>query len=121
MTDSQRPTEASPLLQVEEVHQPESPKSLAQRPIVLLLSIFILCLAAEGALLTVPTTKLLEDVLCQIHYGEGGDGVATMDRRRCKIDSIQSKLAYLLGAQSSIDSIVGTSSMLALEDLICNC
>ncbi|KAE9364733.1 MFS general substrate transporter [Stipitochalara longipes BDJ] len=101
--------EAAPMLgERDEDHPPPSKYWFqVQRPrtIALLLSflIFLLCVAA--ALMTVPTTRILEDALCHIHYDVSG--TADIDEKLCKDDAIQSQLAYLNGLISMLEAIVG--------------
>lgn len=77
------------------------------RRTVALMSLMILCLSCAGSLCRVPQTRLLEDVLCHRFYQDiyaGGDAI---DERLCKVDRVQSQLAYILGASSMIDAIIG--------------
>ncbi|KAN0099811.1 MFS general substrate transporter [Hyaloscypha variabilis] len=80
--------------------QVQRPRTIA---ILLSLLIFILCIAAS--LLTVPTTRILEDALCHIHYDV--EGTADIDEKLCKDDAIQSQLAYLNGLVSMLEAVVG--------------
>jgi PCFT/HCP family folate transporter-like MFS transporter 1/3 len=81
--------------------QVQRPRTIA---ILLSLLIFILCIAAS--LLTVPTTRILEDALCHIHYDV--EGTADIDEKLCKDDAIQSQLAYLNGLVSMLEAVVGS-------------
>jgi MFS transporter, PCFT/HCP family, solute carrier family 46 (folate transporter), member 1 len=109
--DPNMPTEASPLL--EERRETSRPSSRAPfqartpRSIVLLLSLNILCLATGGSLLIVPVTRILEDILCHGYYDGLHGQDDSIDERLCKIDAIQSELAYLNGILSMIEATIG--------------
>ncbi|KAH7388904.1 major facilitator superfamily domain-containing protein [Cadophora sp. MPI-SDFR-AT-0126] len=104
------PTEASPLLP--ETQQPQRPAATSRfhvttpRNIVLLLALNILILASAGGLTVVPQTRLLEDIFCHRYYGDI-KGLSDIDESLCKIDSIQSELAYVNGLTTAVEAVVG--------------
>jgi len=104
-------TEASPLLEERRETSNSSSRTpfLARTPrsIVLLLSLNILCLATGGSLSIVPVTRILEGILCHGYYDGLREQDGSIDERLCKIDEIQSKLAYLNGILSMIEAIIG--------------
>jgi hypothetical protein len=57
-------------------------------------------------MMIVPMTRILEDVICHRHYDPQGQG-GSIDERICKINMIQSELAYLNGLVSVVEAIVG--------------
>ena len=79
-----------------------------QRPrtIAVLLSFLIFLLCVAVSLTTVPTTRILEDALCHMHYDV--EGTAEIDEKLCKDDAIQSQLAYLNGLVSMLEAVVGS-------------
>lgn len=107
------PNEATPLLS--ETQQPERPSATSRlhvtspRNIVLLLALNILILASAGGLTVVPQTRLLEDIFCHLHYGDI-KGLSDIDESLCKIDSIQSELAYVNGLITAVEAVVGMLS-----------
>jgi hypothetical protein len=111
VANSEPPTEASPLLQTTQETPKPAPKwsfqVQAPRHIVLLLALLILSLATGGALMTVPTTRILEDILCHRYYGDLQGRNGSIDEKLCKVDDIQSDLAYLNGLISALEATVG--------------
>jgi PCFT/HCP family folate transporter-like MFS transporter 1/3 len=108
--ESNMSTEATPLL-VERDDGSTPPSRYwfqVQRPqtIVLLLSLIILVLATASNLMIVPTTRILEDIICHHHYEVQGQG-DVIDEKLCKIDAVQSQLAYVNGLISMMEAIVG--------------
>ncbi|KAG0652929.1 MFS efflux pump atnC [Hyphodiscus hymeniophilus] len=55
------------------------------------------------AITSVPVTRLIEGAVCQRHYG----AVSNIAEHFCKLDGVQTNLAYLLGAYSSFTSLPG--------------
>ncbi|KAG4434583.1 hypothetical protein IFR05_009939 [Cadophora sp. M221] len=108
--NSGMPSEATPLLP--EAQQTKRPYSTwrfhvtTPRNIVLLLALNILILASAGGLTVVPQTRLLEDILCHRFYGDI-KGLSDIDESMCKIDSIQSELAYINGLTTAVEAVVG--------------
>lgn len=91
--------------------QPPNPitstRTTAQHRTVLFLAVIIFWAAFAGALEDVPETRLLEDVLCHQFYEDVYEDTDPIDEMLCKVDVIQSELAYLLGVSSTVDAIVG--------------
>ena len=56
-----------------------------------------------GAIITVPSTRLIEGAVCQRYYG----AETILAEHLCKSDGVQSDLTYLLGAMSSFSSLPG--------------
>ncbi|KAH9214752.1 major facilitator superfamily domain-containing protein [Leptodontidium sp. 2 PMI_412] len=108
--NSGMPSEATSLLP--EAQQTKRPYSTwrfhvtTPRNIVLLLALNILILSSAGGLTVVPQTRLLEDILCHRFYGDI-KGLSDIDESMCKIDSIQSELAYINGLTTAVEAVVG--------------
>jgi hypothetical protein len=75
---------------------------------VWLMSLLILFLAGSGSLLSVPQTRLLEDVLCHRYYQDPYGPSTPIDEHLCKNAVIQSELAYIMGLSDTVDAITGT-------------
>jgi len=56
-------------------------------------------------LMVVPTTRILEDIICHHYYDV--QGLSEIDEKLCKIDEIQSQLAYLNGLISMLEAVFG--------------
>jgi hypothetical protein len=69
----------------------------------------LVCAAIEfltslgGAIIAVPSTRLIEGAVCQRYYG----AETILAEHLCKSDGVQSDMAYLLGAMSSFSSLPG--------------
>ncbi|KAK1585263.1 major facilitator superfamily transporter [Colletotrichum navitas] len=66
---------------------------------------------SASGLWVVPSTRLLEDVVCREYYGVLGSGDASadgpIDERQCKEDVIQSKVAMLFAVYATLEAAVG--------------
>lgn len=104
--------EAAPLLEQRQENPAVPPRRLiyqvpSSRIAVFFLAFIIFCLALAGSLTIVPTTRLLEDILCHHHYKNNQDHDGEIDESLCKIDPIQSELAYFKGFLSTLEAIIG--------------
>lgn len=77
---------------------------------ITLLCILIVAANAAGGFIEIPMARLVEDGLCRQYY-EGGhtgqDPPPPLDEAMCKVEPVQSKMAYLLALMSALDAIVG--------------
>ncbi|KAK3368787.1 major facilitator superfamily domain-containing protein [Podospora didyma] len=111
--------ETSPLLGAQQQHYPESevqkpapPRWLwqAKNPhtVVLILAIISFFVCSASAMVNMALTRLIEDNLCHRFY-DRNEGTSRsylpIDEKDCKFDKLQSDLAYLLGATSTIEAI----------------
>ncbi|KAK2623992.1 hypothetical protein QTJ16_006626 [Diplocarpon rosae] len=109
---SEAPSEATPLLTAS---RPSPKKTTAvwecqvtsPRGITIVVALISVVLGSAGALVVVPRTRILEDVLCHRFYGNLDVRNGAIDERLCKHDEIQSELAYLTGLITSIEAVVG--------------
>ncbi|KAM0328646.1 hypothetical protein ACHAQA_005058 [Verticillium albo-atrum] len=79
--------------------QPETPFA-----IVVLIACIKGALIASGILIMMPMFRLMEDAICHLHYEK--DLAEPIDEKECKVDDVQSKLAYLGGIGAVISSVV---------------
>ncbi|KAM0272192.1 hypothetical protein ACHAQH_008815 [Verticillium albo-atrum] len=79
--------------------RPETPFA-----IVVLLAAIKGTLVASGILLMIPMFRLMEDAICHAHYHK--DLSAPIDEKECKVDGVQSQLAYLGGIGALLASLV---------------
>jgi PCFT/HCP family folate transporter-like MFS transporter 1/3 len=101
--------ETAPLL-TDGSSAPELTTARPTHPIrtVWLMSLLILFLAGSGSLLSVPQTRLVEDVLCRQYYQDAYGPSEPIDEHLCKNAAIQSELAYIMGFSDTVDAITGT-------------
>ncbi|KAK0625822.1 major facilitator superfamily domain-containing protein [Immersiella caudata] len=97
-----RPTEAR------DDHGGADSDNTARRPniVILLIAFIIFTQSTSGALAAVPLTRLMEDAICRRYYSNRSDKIP-IDEGRCKVDDVQSDLAYLNGFISALEAVVG--------------
>ncbi|KAI1358457.1 major facilitator superfamily domain-containing protein [Xylaria arbuscula] len=119
---SQAPTEpSSPSNETELPKRKKSPLvwlgravPRAQKPSTI---VFVLCLSiflgsASGGFQNMPMTRIFEDILCRQYYDQIHSHNEPIDEDMCKVDAIQSKLAYLFAITNSLNA--GVSVLAAL-------
>jgi len=74
--------------------------------VVGLVSLIIFCMALSGTMSLIPLGRLIEDAICRRYYGSSDP----VDEKLCKVDEVQTELAWLGGLYVVIDSTIGTSS-----------
>ncbi|KAH7318387.1 major facilitator superfamily domain-containing protein [Stachybotrys elegans] len=72
--------------------------------IVLLVALIKFAVTASGMLLLVPIYRLIEDAICHVYYGD--ESSDPIDEMQCKVDAVQSRLAYLLGWVNLLNSVI---------------
>lgn len=85
--------------------------------------IFALALGASFTmrLLEIPQVRALERAICNDHYRHSSPEISVsqtsddIDEARCKLEAIQSSLAYLTGWKLAFDSTPGTASLRYFE------
>lgn len=86
----------------------------AQKPGTIL-GIFLLLIfvsSAADAFKQIPMTRIFEDILCHDYYDETSGSNAPIDEELCKVNAIQTNLAYLLAVLESLNS--GVACLVAL-------
>lgn len=63
--------------------------------------------SSAGGFLSIPTARLIEDVLCHQYYGEAQNFEVPIDESLCKDQSIQSRLSFVIATQSALIAGVG--------------
>ncbi|KAK3939655.1 major facilitator superfamily domain-containing protein [Diplogelasinospora grovesii] len=62
---------------------------------------------------SIPATRILEDILCRQHYSGAGDSSdVPIDERLCKVDAIQSRLAFIFAYYFTVRSVVSVLATL---------
>ncbi|KAI1136459.1 MFS general substrate transporter [Hypoxylon sp. FL0543] len=77
----------------------------------LFLLIVLTCSSAD-AFKQIPMTRIFEDILCHEYYGKTPGLDAPIDEALCKVDAIQSNLAYLFAVLEALNA--GISCLVAL-------
>ncbi len=82
--------------------------SQKRKRIVLLLALAIFCFTMSNGLSETAVMRISEDNLCRRYYAAKGQSDKSIDEKLCKVEDVQSALAYLDGFQSALDATVGT-------------
>ncbi|KAI1763481.1 MFS general substrate transporter [Hypoxylon sp. FL1150] len=72
--------------------------------------VIVFLASGAGAFLTIPMTRIYEDILCHEHFGIPPS--QPIDEETCKVDVVQSRLAYLFAVLESLNA--GLSCLVAL-------
>ncbi|KAF3026478.1 hypothetical protein E8E14_012970 [Neopestalotiopsis sp. 37M] len=86
------------------------PKVYDPQKIVIILCALIFFGSASGGFAGIPMTRILEDRFCREYYGATeslGDEAQPIDEDLCKVDVIQSRLAYLVAVHAFIEAAIG--------------
>jgi PCFT/HCP family folate transporter-like MFS transporter 1/3 len=106
--------EASPLLPTRDSEpqarapHPAPPWYQLRQPrhIALLTCLGIFLWVLSGTLAIVPATRLAEDIFCRLYYHREDDG-DDIGEELCKVEEVQSRMAYLFGFVAMLDGVVG--------------
>ncbi|KAI0382507.1 MFS general substrate transporter [Hypomontagnella monticulosa] len=103
---SRSPTLASvgSVISVPRVHNPST--------IINLIYLYVLVVSATGGFQNIPMTRIYEDILCHEYYGRTPGEGEPIDEGDCKMDSLQSELAYLFAVLEALTA--GISCLAAL-------
>ncbi|KAI0537899.1 hypothetical protein GGR58DRAFT_501671 [Xylaria digitata] len=80
--------------------------------IIIILCTIIFFASASGSFQNISMTKIFEEILCRQYYDQCRNDNTPIDENMCKVDTIQSKLAYLFDIQASLTA--GVSIFAAL-------
>ncbi|THY89776.1 MFS general substrate transporter [Aureobasidium pullulans] len=89
-----------------------APRTYRTRSVIVLVALVIVITSVAGGLIGLPFVRLIEDAICQEHYAsrpvDGGLFITSdLDEAHCKVDAVQSRLAYVLAIQEMLDAIAG--------------
>ncbi|KAI1258694.1 major facilitator superfamily domain-containing protein [Xylariaceae sp. FL1019] len=88
------------------------PRARSPNAIVAVLCVSIFIGSASGGFLTIPMTRVFEDILCRQYYDQPHRHEGPIDEEMCKVDTIQSRLAYLFAIMAALNA--GLSCSVAL-------
>ncbi|KAI0882229.1 MFS general substrate transporter [Annulohypoxylon maeteangense] len=114
-------TESSPLLRDERPRRPSHRPTLSVASIasvhvpkvhngwtiVNFLCVIAFLASSSAGFIGIPVTAVVEDIICRQYYGVKEDANNLINEERCKDDSIQSKVAFIMALTSSFDAVVG--------------
>jgi hypothetical protein len=70
-----------------------------------------LLLSVRSYISLVPSTAILQDIICKDYYALHTETVASLDINRCKVVPVQSEVAYILGWQGALENVPGMNSL----------
>ncbi|KAI5922044.1 MFS general substrate transporter [Camillea tinctor] len=88
------------------VHVPKVHKGSV---VINFLCLIIFIATSAAGFISIPYTRLAEDVLCRRYYGveQGGADTGPIDEGLCKENSIQSRLAFIMAIHSALEAVAG--------------
>lgn len=108
------PSESSPLLATDRpapstpgASHVHIPKVSSHKAILNLLLLVNLMASSAGGLINIPQVRLTEDVLCHEYYGRMSSLDVPIDEEMCKLEPIQSELAFILAVLSAFTAATG--------------
>lgn len=75
--------------------------------IVAILCALVFIVSSSGGFFSIPMTRLFEDRFCREYYGSVHSDNEPIDEDMCKVDVIQSRLAYMFAVDASIEAVMG--------------
>lgn len=109
--------EGEPLLAGEEGHRPSGAldngslgfaarfQPTRRTTILILLALLLFTILTSGILILIPLFRIMEDAVCHAFYGK--PMFEPIEERLCKVQGVQSELAYLGGVSAAINAVVG--------------
>lgn len=97
-------TETTPLID----REPSTRTSTRYIWDILPLALIMLVLDTSMYLSVGPETAIFEEVACSAHY-RTGDAVFSMEQRECKIEPVQSEVAFIIAWRQALEIIPGKS------------
>jgi hypothetical protein len=82
------------------------PKVHKNSTIVNILCLVMFMAASAGGFLGIPQARIIEDALCHEYYGKAKSLDSPIDENLCKVESIQSNLAFILAVSLALSSCV---------------
>lgn len=74
------------------------------KTVIILLSVVKFVIVLSGMLMLMPMYRLLEDAFCHAHFQDDSPGL--MDEMKCKVEEVQSGLAFLMGWFGLLNSLL---------------
>lgn len=74
--------------------------------IVILAAIAKFTLVASGMMILMPMYRLIEDAFCHRYYEDDSSGL--IEEMECKVDEVQSPLAFMMGWSALLNAIIST-------------
>lgn len=75
--------------------------------IILVASLSKFVIVTGGLMMMMPLFRLIEDAICHVHYED--DSMDIIDEMKCKVDEVQSPLAFMLGWFGLLSAILSMS------------
>jgi MFS transporter, PCFT/HCP family, solute carrier family 46 (folate transporter), member 1 len=76
--------------------------------IILLMAFLRFCVISSSMMWFVPVFRLVEDAICHVYYED--ESLELIKEMKCKIDKVQSRLAYMVGWFGFLNAVIGALS-----------
>ena len=96
-----------PILSVTSSANEPVPKVRSGTAIINLLCAVLFIAASANGFATVPLTRIVEDVVCRQYYGQEQSLEEPIDEKLCKLEAIQSEVAFLFAITGMCEALVG--------------
>lgn len=83
------------------------PKANDHTAFITLLCIIIFAANSAGGFCEIPQASLVEDALCHQYYGRLKTDTSPIDEDLCKVEPVQTKMAFILALLAALNAIVG--------------
>lgn len=83
------------------------PRTYDGNTIVNLISAILLTSCSAAGFATIPMTRLVENAICHRYYNLMQSFDEPIDERQCKVDAIQSDVAFIFATLTTCEAIVG--------------
>lgn len=75
------------------------------RQVIIMLAVIKFSVVCAGMMLLLPLARLIEDLFCHAYYKD--NSLDIIDEMKCKVEEIQSRMAYLNGWSGILGSVIG--------------
>jgi hypothetical protein len=83
------------------------PKAHHPSTIVAIMLVLVAVASSAGGFFSIAMTRILEDRFCEEYYSSIRSNAEPIDEDMCKVDVVQSRLAYLLAISTSLEAALG--------------
>lgn len=99
-----------PTLSVASLTSITIPKAHDHTTFINLLCLLVFAANTAGGFADIPQVRLIEDAVCQQYYDKLQANVGPIDEELCKIEPVQTKVAFILAILFALTAIVGFCS-----------
>lgn len=101
-----RPAHRS-VLSVTSITSIQIPKAHNHTALITLICLIVFFGNSAGGFIEIPQARLVENILCQQYYNRLHADGGPIDDEMCKVEPVQSKMAFILAILAALNAIVG--------------